>query len=85
MMKHIYAFLCLFLLSGVVSADISGMALISDGDTIAISSMKVRLNGIDTPERNQTCRKAGVCRECGWWVPIEAKSAKHVHSQCAHT
>jgi len=67
-MKHIYTFLCLFLLSGVVSADISGMALISDGDTIAISGMKVRLNGIDTPERNQTCRKAGVTWKCGYEV-----------------
>ncbi len=33
-MKYIYTLLCLLLLSGVVSADISGMALISDGDTI---------------------------------------------------
>ena len=49
-MKHIYTFLWLFLCSGVVSADISGMAIISDGATIAISGMKVRLNGIDTPE-----------------------------------
>ncbi|MEO2183179.1 MAG: hypothetical protein ABGY43_12845 [bacterium] len=64
-MKHIYTFLCLLLLSGVVSADISGAALISDGDTITISGMKVRLNGIDTPERNQTCRKAGVTWKCG--------------------
>ena len=67
-MKYVYTFLCLFLLSGVVSADISGMALISDGDTITISGMKVRLNGIDTPERNQTCRKAGVTWKCGYEV-----------------
>ena len=67
-LKHIYTFLCLFLFSGVVSADISGMALISDGDTITISGMKVRLNGIDTPERNQTCRKAGVTWKCGYEV-----------------
>ena len=51
-MKRIYTFLCLLLLSGVVSADISGAALISDGDTITISGMKVRLSGIDTPERS---------------------------------
>ena len=49
-MKHFYTLVCLFLLSGVVSADISGAALISDGDTITISGMKVRLSGIDTPE-----------------------------------
>jgi endonuclease YncB( thermonuclease family) len=67
-MKHILSLLCLLLLSGVVSADISGAALISDGDTITISGMKVRLNGIDTPERDQTCRKAGVTWKCGYEV-----------------
>ena len=58
-------FVFLFLLSGVASADISGTASITDGDTITISGMKVRLNGIDTPERNQTCRKASVKWSCG--------------------
>jgi endonuclease YncB( thermonuclease family) len=28
--------------------------------------MKVRLNGIGTPERKQTCRKAGVTWKCGY-------------------
>ena len=37
-----------------------------DGDTIAIGGMKVRLSGIDTPEKNQTCRKAGVTWKCGY-------------------
>ena len=55
-MKHIHTPLFLFLTSGVVSADMSGTALTSDGDTITISGMKVRLNGIETPERNQTLR-----------------------------
>ena len=59
-------FIFLFLLSSVVTADISGTALIVDGDTIAISGMKVRLNGINTPERKQTCRKAGVTWKCGY-------------------
>jgi endonuclease YncB( thermonuclease family) len=56
----------LSLLSSAVTADISGTALIVDGDTIAISGMKVRLSGIDTPERKQTCRKAGVTWRCGY-------------------
>ena len=59
-------FIFLFLLSSAVTADISGTALIVDGDTIAISGMKVRLSGIDTPERKQTCRKAGVAWKCGY-------------------
>ena len=56
----------LFLLSSAVTADISGTALIVDGDTIAISGMKIRLSGIDTPERKQTCRKASVTWRCGY-------------------
>ena len=59
-------FIFLFLLSGAVTADISGTALIVDGDTIKISGMKVRLSGIDTPERKQTCRKASVTWRCGY-------------------
>ena len=59
-------FIFLFILSSVASADISGTALIVDGDTITISGMKVRLSGIDTPEKNQTCRKAGVTWKCGY-------------------
>ena len=59
-------FIFLSLLSSVVTADISGTALIVDGDTIAISGNKIRLSGIDTPERKQTCRKAGVTWKCGY-------------------
>ena len=58
--------ICLYLLGSVASADISGTALVIDGNTIAISGMKVRLSGIDTPERKQTCRKAGVTWKCGY-------------------
>ena len=43
--------ICLYLLGSVASADISGTALVVDSDTIAISGMKVRLSGIDTPEK----------------------------------
>ena len=61
-------FIFLFLLSNVASADISGTALIVDGDTITISGTKIRLSGIDTPEKNQTCRTAGVIWDCGYEV-----------------
>ena len=65
-MKYTYMFICLCLLSGELCADITGTALVSDGDTITISGMKVRFNGIDTPERDQICRKAGVTWQCGY-------------------
>ena len=59
-------FILLFSLSSAASADLSGTALIVDGDTIAISGNKIRLSGIDTPEKHQTCRKAGVTWRCGY-------------------
>ncbi len=37
--------------------EISGFAKIIDGDTIKINSKKIRLYGIDAPEKKQTCEK----------------------------
>ena len=59
-------FFALLLVSHAATANIPGSALIVDGDTIPISGMKIRLNGIDTPERKQTRRKAGVTWKCGY-------------------
>ena len=53
-------------LCSIASADLTGTALIVDGDTITISGYKIRLNGIDTPEKDQTCRKAGITWRCGY-------------------
>ena len=36
---------------------ISGIAEVVDGDTIKINSNKIRLFGIDAPEKKQKCRK----------------------------
>ena len=37
--------------------EITGYAKIIDGDTIKISNKKIRLHGIDAPEKKQTCKK----------------------------
>ena len=36
---------------------ISGVAKVIDGDTIRIKNKKIRLFGIDAPEKKQKCRK----------------------------
>lgn len=45
--------------------EISGTALVSDGDTLRIGAVKVRLYGIDAPEHDQTCTKGGKIYPCG--------------------
>ncbi|WP_375697078.1 thermonuclease family protein [Bartonella sp. AP14QHHD] len=48
---------------------VEGNALIIDGDTIMISSIKIRLAGIDAPELHQFCGKKEARYPCG----LEAK------------
>ena len=36
---------------------ISGLAVVTDGDTIKINNNKIRLFGIDAPEKKQLCEK----------------------------
>jgi endonuclease YncB( thermonuclease family) len=46
--------------------DLSGVPRIIDGDTLAIGSIKIRLVGIDAPEKHQTCKDAGGQKyDCG--------------------
>jgi endonuclease YncB( thermonuclease family) len=40
------------------AADFTGVPRIVDGDTLAIGSTKVRLEGIDAPETDQVCLNA---------------------------
>ena len=61
--------LTLLLLLGCGSAEVksvTGKAYVTDGDTIRISGERIRLEGIDAPERNQRCRDAsGKSYGCG--------------------
>lgn len=43
--------------------EVRGAARVIDGDTLAIGATRVRLFGIDAPERGQPCRSGGDCGE----------------------
>ena len=65
-MKKLILALVLFGIALNANADLSGPAVIVDGDTLSIAGNKVRLHGIDTPEKNQTCIANGVTWPCGY-------------------
>ena len=46
-------------------ADIVGSARVIDGDTIVVRGLRIRLHGIDAPEINQVCTRAGLTYRCG--------------------
>ena len=41
----------------LITGEIYGSSVVTDGDTIKILHNKIRLYGIDAPERNQKCIK----------------------------
>ena len=60
-----YLLTILLFVSGVALADITGIANVTDGDTVKINNTRIRLHGIDAPERNQKCEKYGQKWRCG--------------------
>ena len=57
--------LVILFISSAAVADITGSAYVIDGDTIDINDLRIRLNGIDTPEREQACRANELIWHCG--------------------
>lgn len=53
------------LLSLPAQGDVIGDARVLDGDTIDVAGERIRLHGIDAPEKRQTCTVAGVGYDCG--------------------
>lgn len=46
-------------------ADVVGPARVIDGDTLELAGRRVRLSGIDAPERHQSCQIVGTTYPCG--------------------
>ncbi|MFW2542045.1 thermonuclease family protein [Primorskyibacter sp. 2E107] len=54
---------------------IAGPMQVIDGDTVRIGDQRIRLHGIDAPERDQMCGGAGVPMwACGEWISGEVKA-----------
>ena len=49
----------------IIASEIYGHPVITDGDTIKISNNKIRLHGIDAPEKKQNCTKNAKEYNCG--------------------
>jgi endonuclease YncB( thermonuclease family) len=67
--------LVLIALAGMASADLTGSPRVIDGDTVAIGDMRIRLHGIDAPERQQKCGgQNSPMWDCGAWVTAEVRA-----------
>jgi len=55
----------LILSLNVTASEISGVPSITDGDTIKILNKRIRLHGIDTPEKKQICTRNSKKYSCG--------------------
>ena len=66
MKKFITTLIIILILSSqLLATEISGIPSISDGDTIKIFNKRIRLHGIDTPEKKQICIKNSKEYNCG--------------------
>lgn len=75
-MLRVFALIALILFCARVAyaADISGPVRVIDGDTVDVGQIRVRLHGIDAPERGQPCTTlGGQPWGCGDWVTRQVR------------
>ena len=65
MFRIVVAAFLLAALARPSSADVTGPATVIDGDTIVVAGERIRLQGIDAPELQQTCTAYGQPWACG--------------------
>jgi len=65
MIKYVIIILIIFFYQKIYAAELSGAPIITDGDTIKIINKRIRLHGIDTPEKKQICIKNTKEYSCG--------------------
>lgn len=63
-----------------VRADVSGWAEAIDGDTIVVAGTRIRLFGIDAPERLQGCRAGGELWLCGGLAKLRLEERLSGHT-----
>tara|TARA_B100000029_G_scaffold359726_1_gene352578 strand:+ start:709 stop:1209 length:501 start_codon:yes stop_codon:yes gene_type:complete len=55
--KILFSLLFFLIFTKTLSDEINGQAIVVDGDTIKIKDERIRLYGIDAPEKEQICKK----------------------------
>ena len=66
--------LMLALATSVSAADVTGTVRVVDGDTLDVGGTRIRLHGIDAPERDQPCTTlSGQNWSCGDWVTQQVR------------
>ncbi len=77
--------LMLVLASPSVAGEFAGKVRVIDGDTIDVGETRVRIHGIDAPERDQPCTTlTGQNWACGDWVTRAVRDRyQGAHALCA--
>jgi endonuclease YncB( thermonuclease family) len=55
----------LLLTTPALAQTVSGAATVTDGDSLRVAGVAIRLWGIDAPELTQTCERGGQQYDCG--------------------
>lgn len=73
-MHRFFVLIVILLFPNLAAAEFSGRIAVIDGDTFDVGDVRVRLHGIDAPEKDQFCTTmAGQSWHCGAWVNTQVR------------